>query len=354
MKPNTFYAFFAITLAVCISACSDTNQSNPIDPVQSGSYDLRKQTPNNANPAFAFSDNYTIGNRSIPSIYVMDVTGANRTRVYSNYTNQTYQTPDFPAWSGNGSQLVFTLNDADLYTLNIAVVNGVPTGSNPTKIGDGVAAGGSYKQGKWRPSANQIACVWKKTGDPDKIHLLSSTGGSPTVLYTVASTDWFIENDIAFKSDGVNLVFSERRISTGQIFLKVLDVSTGSVVKTIDMSQFKSIEELDWAKSSGSNIVAVETVPLCDNSNVGRMGQHQIFSMDVGALTPSLTLLLTDRGCISWSPNDDRITINSILMRMPGNPCGISHYSGIEIFTLATQSYTFPSYGGGKHRDWKR
>ena len=354
MKSIIKYAFFAIVLAVCIGACNDTDQLNPSDPVQSSTSSLRKRSPGNANPAFAFRDNYTTGNRRIPSIYVMDVTGANRTRVYSNYTNQTHQTPDFPAWSGNGSQLVFTLNDADLYTLNIVVVNGVPTGSNPTKIGDGVAAGGSYKQGKWRPSANQIACVWKKTGDPDKIHLLASTGGSPTVLYTAASTDWLIENDIAFKSDGVNLVFSERQISTGQVFLKVLDVTTSQIVKSINLSQYKSIKEMDWGKSSGSNIVAITTIPLCDNTQIGSNGIHQLHTVDVSSPAPTLTWLYNDAGNISFSPTDNRITVPAGLSRGCGNGCCVSSYSDIGIYTIATNTYSLPSYHWGNHHDWKR
>ena len=249
----------SLALIVLISACKkEVLESDKLLQLQPENQQLKPPPPPNANPAFAFRDNFTQGNRSIPAIYVMDVTGANKTRVYSNYTAQTTQYPDFPAWSADGLKLCFTLNSKDLYTLNISLVNGVPTGSGATKIGDGVAAGGSYKQGKWRPGANQIACVWKKTGDPDKIHLLPSTGGSASVLYNAASTDWIIEDDIACKSDGSNLVFSERQISTGFVFLKVLDITTSQVIKTIDLSQYKSVREMDWGKLTGSNTVAIQ------------------------------------------------------------------------------------------------
>ena len=245
----------SLALIVLISACKkEVLESDKLLQLQPENQQLKPPPPPNANPAFAFRDNFTQGNRSIPAIYVMDVTGANKTKVYSNYTAQTTNYPDFPAWSADGTKLCFTLNSADLYTLNISLVNGVPTGSGATKIGDGVAGGGSYKQGKWRPGANQIACVWKKSGDPDKIHLLPSTGGSATVLYTAASTDWFIEEDLSFKSDGSNLVFSERQVSTGNVFLKVLDVNTSQVIKSIDLSQYRNVVELDWGKSAGTNM----------------------------------------------------------------------------------------------------
>jgi len=239
--------FSSLALIVLMSACKKEilNISNP-QPEQPAGQLKKPPPPPAANPAFAFQDNYQVnGNRAVPAIFVMDVTGANKTKVFTSYTNQTTDTPDYPAWSGNGAQLCFTLNSADLYTLNISLVNGVPTGSGATKIADGVAAGGSYKQGKWRPGQSQIACVWKKTGDPDKIHLLSSTGGSPTVLYSAASTDWVIEDDIAVKSDGSNLVFSERQVSTGFVFLKVLDISSSQVIKSVDLSQYKSVKEID-------------------------------------------------------------------------------------------------------------
>ena len=343
-----------LALTVAFSACKKELQ----DPDKQGQVQPETQSkkppppPPNANPVFVFQDYFTQGNRSIPAIYVMDVTGANKTKVYSNYTTQTINSPDFPAWSADGSKLCFTLNSADLYTLNIALVNGVPTGSGATKIGDGVAAGGTYKQGKWRPGANQIVCVWKKTGDPDKIHLLPSAGGSATVLYTAASTDLVIEDDIAFKSDGSNLVFSERQISTGSVFLKVLDVATSQVIKSIDLSQYKSVAEMDWARSSGSNTVAVTTIPLCANNP---NGIHQLQTVDVGAATPALTLLLNDEGNICWGPDDLKIGVKAGLTSICGGTgCCFRQYDGKGIYTIATNTYSLPSYSGGYHHDWKR
>lgn len=345
-----------IAFAVLLIACS--KEESDVQPASSVSEtDLLKAAKPPlaiANPAFTFRDNFTQGSRSIPGIFVMDVTGANKTRVYANYTNQTYQTPDFPAWSADGLKLCFTLNGNDLYTLNIALVNGVPIGSGATKIGDGVAGGGSYKQGKWRPGANQIACVWKKTGDPDKINLLQSTGGTPSVLYAAANTDWFIENDLAFKSDGSNLVFSERQISTGNVYLKVLDVNTGQVITSIDLSQYKSVAEMDWGKTSGSNIVAVTTIPRCDTTLIGSTGIHQLQTVDVSAATPSLTWLRNDEGNICWGPDDLKIGVAAGLSRACGNGCCSSQYFGKGIYTIATNGYTLPSYNGGNHHDWKR
>jgi len=356
MKQFLRLALVAATLSLGIFSCTDSERVNT-DSAVGPTLGVEKKNPpppGNSNPAFAFEDNYQVnGHRSVPAIFVMDVTGENKTKVYSNYASQWTENPDYPAWSGDGTKICFTVNQTDLYTLSISLINGYPVGSNPVKIGDGAAGGGNYRQGKWRPGANQIACVWKRTGDPDKIHSIPSTGGSPSILYTSASTDWTIEDDIAFRSDGSRLVFSERQLSTGDVFLNVLDVSTGDVIKTTDMSQFKSIAGVDWAKSLGSDVVAIETVPFCDTPIIGHNGFHEIYTIDVGSSTPSLTLLITNRGGISWSPTDDRITISSGVL-LSCFLCCTAYYDGIGIFTLATQSITYPSYTGGNHYDWKR
>jgi hypothetical protein len=350
--------FAILGLAFTFTGCKKELRDSDQQYQQPGESQSKKAPPAYANPAFTFQDYFTQGNRTIPGIFVMDVSGANKTKVFASYTNQLINTPDFPAWSGNGTQLCFTLNSADLYTLNIAIVNGVPVGTNANKIGDGIAASGSYKQGKWRPGQNQIACVWKKTGDPDKIYLLPSAGGSASVLYTAASTDWLIENDIAFKSDGSNLAFSERQISTGFVFLKVFDLSSSQLIKSIDLSQYRSIREIDWAKTPGSNIVAITTVPNCDGTTIGNNGMHQLQTVDVSSASPSLTLLRNDVGNISWSPNDSQITTHAGLGRScnPATGCCFSQYFDFGIITLATQAYTIPGNNTNYRNrpDWKR
>jgi len=347
-------AILALTFA--ISSCKKEMQDSDIQTAAQPADQFRKPLPTPAaNPVFAFQDNFQVnGNRTVPAIFVMDITGANKTMVYANYNNQTSQTPDFPAWSADGAKLCFTLNSKDLYTLNISLVNGVPTGSGAVKVADGVAAGGNYKQGKWRPGASQIAGVFKKTGDPDKIHLLPSTGGSATVLYAAANTDWVIEDDVAFRSDGADLVFGERQISTGAVFLKVLDVATGQVIKAIDLSQYKYIKEMDWAKSTGSNVVAITTVPKCDNTVIGMNGIHQLQTIDVGAASPSLGLLRNDEGNICWGPGDLQIGVAAGLGRSGSGACLFSQYWGKGIYTIATNGYSLPGYTGGNHHDWKR
>jgi Tol biopolymer transport system component len=356
MKANICLKFAAIILALCIFSCTDTEQVNTGSTVgpTSTSLDKPPSTPGNANPKIVYKRNYQVNpNRSVPAIYVMDENGENKTKVYSNYTNQTYQSPDYPAWSPDGTKLCFTLNGADLYTLSISIINGYPSGSNPIKIGDGVTGGGSYRKGAWRPGANQIACVWQHTADPYKIHILPSSGGSPSTIYTSVNNDWVIEDYLSFKSDGSRLAFIERQISTGYNFLKVLDVSNGSIIKSIDLSQFKLITGMDWRKSSGSNIVAISIWPLC---SIDYSGQRKLYSLDVDSPAPSPTLLSnSEKDGVSWSSDDSKIvTMWGTISSVCGNGCCVRHLSGIASFSLNSQTTTSIEQSSAVNPDWRR
>ena len=304
-------------------------------------------------------------------IVVRDIISGNVTTVFSGYDANPQINPSYPAWSSDGSKICFItspypLITNDLYTVNISIspIDGLPVGSNPTKIGDGAAGGGRYGQAKWRPGTNQIAYVWKRTGETDKIHLLPSAGGPATVIYSTANTDWVIErnlsfNDIAFKSDGSRLVFCERQTSTGSLFLKVLDLTNNSVIKSINLSQYKSIHSLDWAKKAGSNIVAIETVPFCDGTVSGNSDIRQIYTVDVGSATPIMSWIKNDAGDINWSSDDTQFAMTAWIARISavGSSCALSVYQDIKIFTIATPLIDYlgsTSSYQGFYLDWRR
>jgi hypothetical protein len=101
-------------------------------------------------------------------------------------------------------------------------------------------------------------------------------------------------------------------------------------------------------------MVAITTVPKCDNSVVGMNGIHQLQLLDVGAAIPSLTWLRNDEGNICWGPDDLQIGLASGLSRIWASGCSISSYFGKGIYTIASGTYSLPSYNGGNHHDWKR
>jgi hypothetical protein len=71
----------SLALIVLMSACkkeiSDPGKSGQLQP-ESQQLKPPPPPPPNANPAFAFQDYFTQGNRSLPGIFLMDVTGQAR------------------------------------------------------------------------------------------------------------------------------------------------------------------------------------------------------------------------------------------------------------------------------------
>jgi hypothetical protein len=135
----------------------------------------------------------------------------------------------------------------------------------------------------------------------------------------------------------------------------VLEIATGQIVKSIDLSQYHSVREMDWAKSPGSNIVAITTVnPLC-TIPFDKNGYHMLQTVDVSSGSPSLTWLKDDVGNISFSPNDTQITIPSGLARTcnPANGCCISSYINFRVYTIVSGTTSY-SFSGGNNPDWKR
>ncbi len=352
--------FLAVILLV---ACSKSNQEydNLQKPAEETMQKGKPAPPANANPVLAFTKTYFTNNLTqwYAGITVADENGANETKVYSKLS----QPVSHPAWNETGAKLCFTADNANLYTLNISLNNGVPTGSGATKIADGIAAGGQYKQGKWRPGANQIASVWKKASETDKIRILPASGGTASVLYAAANADWTIGDDISFNPNGSKLVFIERQISTDQNYLKIFDLNLNTVINTIDLSQFKSITELDWGKTAGTNMVAILTVPRCSESYPGNQGIYQLYTIDVSSPTPLLTWRKDDAAYnLSISPGDLKFTVKNYYQSQTCSPvtgcCTRSYYTyGFKTFSFANPSTPITDFDSNPIRinpDWKR
>lgn len=359
MKKITSFFLTVLLFAACSKTIEESeNQQKPAEEIMQKGKPI---PPTPANPVLVYAKTYFTNNgmQYYSGITVVDENGANETKVYSKMS----QPVSHPAWNETGTKLCFTADNANLYTLNISLVNGVSTGSGATKIADGIAAGGQYMQGKWRPGANQIASVWKKTGETDKIRILPASGGTASVLYASANADWIIGNDIAFNPDGSKLVFIERQVSVDQNFLKVFDLNSNAVINTIDLSQFKSVFELDWGKTAGTNMVAILAVPRCDGSPAGNQGINQLYTLDVSSSTPTLTLRKDDAGGnLSISPNDLKFTVKDNYTSPVCSPttgcCVRSYYSyGFKTFSFTNPLIFITDFDSNPIRinpDWKR
>ena len=361
MKRLALIPAMVLTLALCFLACSDTEPINPTEPAQSDTPGLLRGSPApnlSANPAITFIRWYTVfrqGNYTfqVPAVWVMDANGANPTMVYANYVfngrngQNSYNYVYDPTWSPNGQKICFNLAASgmmrDLYTMNISLVNGVPTSSNVTKICDGAASGGYYRKGVWSPTANEIAVVFAHNPDPMKIQIVPSTGGTPTTIYTCASNpDYGLNAFISYSPDGSQIAFNEVQNSTGYKWLKILDRATGLVIKTIDVSQFYVIHGIDWSRTANSSTVAF-------SASLSSTGPDNVYTIDVSAGSPTPVLRKSGGKHPSWSPDDSKFVF--LATSWSG---GVSSYNGLRTFTLSNSAITNLSTSNDQYPDWKR
>lgn len=333
----------SLALLFIFNACKKSEILVHQEEITSVAANKKPSPPASVNPAIAYRRNYVINpKRTVPAIYVMDAGGGNKTKVYTNYNNTTFQTPDFPTWSPDGTKLCFNLNGTDLYTLSISIVNGIPTGSNATKIADGVAEAGNYRKGVWNPAvgAHEIASVWKQSSNPTNIRIVPANGGTPSTLYTSPGSGYEIDDQISFSPDGSKLAFTERQQSTGIITLKIIERLSGNIVKTTDLSQFFRVTGLDWSNTAGSDVIAFSVWPLC---SVDNNGLRKLYKIDMSSSSPAPTLLSNnERDGVSWSPDDMQIvSMGGALVTAICNPetgCCVRYYYGIQLLNINSQN----------------
>ena len=357
MHKTIFGALFMLALSLLMTNCSDNPASSPESNTATDGGILSKppqQPPGNANPAIAFVSPYQVKrNLTVSAIYVMDANGANTTKVYARYTPSSSDYVDFPTWSSDATKLCVNVNGKDLYRMNIGLVNGYPVTSNDVKIADGVADGGEYCKGVWNPAPNaqEIAVVWRPTSGSQALRMVPISGSPKSTLYTSPSTDYIINDDIAFSPDGLKLAFTELQQSTGYNFLKIIERSTGTVVKTVDLSQYYRITGLTWGKSPGSTMVAITVIPtLCGKE------KDNLFSIDISAATPVPALLLSGYGAqdVSFAPGDQSFAFVCLAMwGQQANGCWFGHAKS-AVYTLNPPGLTYPFTGFGSNFDWKR
>lgn len=342
MKSPLARVSFALVLALCIGACSqmeNTEQGNPVDA------SLEKAPPPPppppANPAITYVNTkqykYKGVTYTVPSVYVMDADGTHQTMLWNNFTtngsNGTYGTILYPKWSGNGQNICFSMpQDGDIYTLAVSLVNGVPTASNVTKILDGTTSGVTYHRPAWSPTANEIVVLANETGTPQRLQVVASTGGTPTTLYTCATTEYGIDSP-CFSPDGSKIGLLLKKEVTSERWIIVIERSTGNVLNSISLDPNYYVDWMDWSRTSGSSTMAFSRHPVGG-------GQSNLFTLDISTSTTP-TQVGSDGVCPTWSPDDGKLAYH--------HPQGWS----IKALTLSSGVITTLS-STGNFPNWKR
>jgi|GEM_PF-7116733 Tol biopolymer transport system component len=306
-----------------------------------------------SNPALTFrhQDHYVTSSLPVPAIYVANADGTNPAVVYLNYKKKngvtTLNRPDHPTWSNNGQKICFVLNDTDLYTINVSVVNGVPTGTNALKIANGVSRGGRFFKPAWQPGDIQIASVFSNGVDAPTIRLIPSSGGTQTTLYKSPTGYTLIsrafggasEAHLTFNGDGSKLAFIEQEVATGASRLRVLDVASKAIAQDVALPlAYYSFLGIDWSNTQ-ANVLAFSARP--DPCKVSTAATAALYTIDLGASNAAPAIIFNDVEDCSWSPDDTRIAVSRFSQAVLGGSCagGLRYYKGaVDAIDMSTQA----------------
>lgn len=362
-KPKSRQLLFVMTFTFIIGACSKTSTTDigitdnslPTSQKKGGP---PPPPPTPANSAIVFNVDTTFQHkgqaRSVQAIFVMDADGSHRKMIYHDFltsgSSWSIGTASDPSWSGNGQQICYAgrvgISSAppirplssynSVYTLNVSLVNGVPTASNLTKILDGAANGINYNTPRWSPAVNEIAVRASQSGNPDKLLIIPATGGTPTTIYSVPATDYILSYP-CYSPDGLKVAFHLRNTTTGERWIKVIDRATSAVLNSIVLDPAYSWQNLDWSRTSGSSTLTFRNII----PNTGAQGTLYTLDFNVSS-TP--VPVVSNGAHPTWSPDDTKIAFSEST-----NPQG-----PIRVLTLSSNTISTISTLGGYALNWKR
>jgi Tol biopolymer transport system component len=239
-----------------------------------------------ADPAIAFHGG--------GGLTVMNADGSNQTVIYKPPRGSTFS--HGPAWSPDGQSIAF-VQDTDLWRIDVSVVNGVPRGSNATRVYD--SPDGCLVSPAWSPLGDEIAyynCA------AQTIEVVSTTGGTATVLFAAADGERL--GAPAWSPDGGRLAF-RRRYALEQVHMDVLDRATLEVTTVLTLEPGWSIHphKLDWARTSDTIAFTLE------DESQGSPPPRSIQALDLASGTYA-TLVGPSAMWGSWSPDDSKIVCN--------------------------------------------
>jgi Tol biopolymer transport system component len=267
-----------------------------------------------ANPEIA----YVIDGGNANLIAVMNADGSNQTQVYSG-SNGNFFTP---SWSplGSGTQLdpysIAFECCGGLWRIDVAVVNGVPQGSNEI-----ILLSGDYFNPAWSPAGDEIAVDGYATG----IFVVPAGGGAAQTLYTPPAGR--LARYPTWSPDASQIAFVEQDESGGtNNVITILDRDTGTVLNTLPLGQqFLSVTHLDWSRGVNRNALAFTA--------------GGVYTLDLPSGSPSFVI---SGGSPSWSPDDTKLAFK-----------GSGRQAGVQVITLATGAVQTLKKGG-LLPDWRR
>jgi Tol biopolymer transport system component len=265
-----------------------------------------KPPPSPADPAIAYAGD--------GGLCVMNADGSNQTVILEGDIYDSFS----PCWSRDGNHIAFNRGQ-ELWRIDVAVVDGVPQGSNATRIHEGPA----YNP-QWSPDGSTILFEGGSMGAA--IKAVPATGGEVEDVYTPPSNCAVYFP--CWSRDGTRIAFFEYQAGLGTA-LKVLTLGEAQdpeIVLTHDASA--NFRFLEWGRT--------DDLLVYDNGSTG-----DIYTLDLGSGEVTTVVEGNRRKAAMspcWSPDDAKL---------------VYEQSGIKVLDLSSGSTTTLA-GNGRFPDWKR
>ena len=221
--------------------------------------------PADAHPALAYYGTTVSHNTTYSTIAVMDTDGTDQTNIYTagiSFSLALSAGGNRPSWSAAGDKICFAERTSQsnpfsyvIKKVDVSVVSGVAHGSNVTTLytsntSDSI---GIYSQvysslsttGKIAFEVHRGTAASTKYA---KLFTISTSGGTPTLLYQ--STDGLTHsfNEINWSPDDSKIAFIDNTGVPHQGLIRIIDASTGVQTDSIAPGYF-NINSLEWSRS---------------------------------------------------------------------------------------------------------
>ncbi|OGU41664.1 MAG: hypothetical protein A2X61_08350 [Ignavibacteria bacterium GWB2_35_12] len=345
---NLFLSLTALLFSFALFSCSESDLTSNY-----GSDDGAISNPKGdnittiADPVIVFLKQEIVKRKDVTNMYVMNEDGSNKTKLMA-ITPYVHRQWSYPRWAPTGINTIyygakgnnFTWNGSTygsnaVWLTDISVVNNIPKASNTRKIWDGSSNYTICYDRAWNPSpnSNQIAIIVYSVPTMTRSIMLIPTNGNgvPTTIYTEGPDFWM--QWLTFSPNGDYIAFARNNSSSKSI--RVIERTTGNVVKDIDLSQFTYVGKLDWQRTLNSPIIAFH----------GTLnGINNMYTLDIN--TNAIVLAInngTQTAMGSYSPDDTKMV----------HTC-ISTQWEIKIYNFLTGTTSAVLDVNGEFSSWKR
>ena len=241
----------------------------------------------------------------------MNADGSNQTPIHETGAYS------FPAWDPDGDHIAFNEGE-ELWRIDVGIVNGVPTGSNPYRL----HAGPAY-HAQWSPDGEWI--LFGPAGRGEPLQAIPAVGGTAETLYTPASNCAVYFP--CWSPDGDRIAFFEYETGLGTA-LKILHLESGQVTTVLSHDPAANFRFLQWGRT--------DDVLVYDNGTTGDIYTLDLDTGETETVVEGNKKRAAQSPC--WSPDDTKIVFSR---------------SGIEVIELSTGDKEQLA-NSGRFPDWRK